>query len=92
MEEKSLKSTGLRCEFDVQLCVMFHQTNNCYCMFFCFIVTSDMFNKYSRRLEVNALTTCLLFVPAERVRQEKLNIVCVPTSFQVGFSLPSWPT
>lgn len=29
--------------------------------------------------------------PAERVRQEKLNIVCVPTSFQVGFSLPSWP-
>lgn len=42
---------------------------------------------------INAFVNVLLFcsvVAAARVRQEKLNIVCVPTSFQVSVCVRLW--
>lgn len=62
--------------------------------------TEILWLKYEREMQLrlrfcskfltNGLVVWLSSVAAERVRQEKLNIVCVPTSFQVSSSTENW--
>lgn len=47
------------------------------------IWTFSINRKYIYTYDSSVLKLCLCFIVAERVRLEKLNIVCVPTSFQV---------
>lgn len=64
-----------------------------YCVFepviaieYCFLLEQHHLSVYCSMIALihaSVLASCFI-VPAERVRQEKLNIVCVPTSFQVS--------